>query len=104
MDTTVTDINIIKTDIKDDKITLTKKVDNIETMVTETNTAVVQVKQSQAEMMQKLDNIEVMMNGLCVRGPIRRGEGGGLNGSASSGSLPISAAPFVGSTPPRANS
>ena len=61
-----------------------QKVDNIETMVTETNTAVVQVKQSQAEMMQKLDNIEVMMNGLCVRGPIRRGEGGGLNGSASS--------------------
>ena len=80
------------------------KVDNIETLVTETNTAVVQVKQSQAEMMQKLDNIEAMMNGMCVRGAIRRGDGGGLTGSASSGSLPISAAPFVGSTPPRANS
>ena len=33
MDTIVTDINIIKTDIKADKITLTKKMDNIETDV-----------------------------------------------------------------------
>ena len=79
-----------------------QRVTNIETLVTETNQVVVQLKQRQAELMQKVDNIETVLNGMCVRGPIRRGDGGGLNGSLSSGSLPVSAAPFAGSTPPRA--